>query len=51
MKEGGINSVAYEKINKWFPIMVKNNSGVVSTQVYQVDLGNIANLPGLPGHI
>lgn len=47
MKGRGINSVAYGEINKWFPIMVKNNSGVVSTQVYPRDLGNIANLPGL----
>lgn len=43
--------IAYGEINKWLPLMVKNNSWVVSTQGYQGDLGNIANLPGPLGQI
>ena len=50
-QERGIKSVAQWEVHKWFSTMVKNNFGVVSTQVLQIDLGNIINLIGLIGQI
>lgn len=50
-QESGIKPVANGEVNKWFSTTVKNNFGVVSTQVLQIDLGNIINLTGLIGQI